>query len=33
VVRLPLQWPPKEGATQSVKGSHELGAVAVTVKP
>lgn len=33
VVRVPLQWPPKGGATQTAKGAAELGAVAVTVKP
>jgi hypothetical protein len=33
VVRIPLQWPPKEGAALNAKGEHELGAVAVNVKP
>lgn len=33
VLRIPLQWPPEKGATASAKGEHELGAVAVTVKP
>lgn len=33
VLRIPLQWPPEKGATLSAKGEHELGAVAVNVKP
>jgi hypothetical protein len=33
VLRVPLQWPPKEGATNTAKGASELGAIAVTVKP
>jgi hypothetical protein len=33
VLRIPLQWPPKEGTSLDAKGEHELGAVAVNVKP
>lgn len=33
VVRIPLQWPPEKGATAAAKGEHELGSVAVNVKP
>ena len=33
VVRAPFQWPPKARATSSAKGTSELGAVSVTVKP
>lgn len=33
VLRVPLQWPPEKGTTASAKGEHELGSVAVTVKP
>jgi hypothetical protein len=33
VVRAPFAWPPKGGATSAAKGSAELGAVSVTVKP
>jgi hypothetical protein len=33
VLRIPLQWPPKEGTSFTAKGEHELGAVAVNVKP
>ena len=33
VLRIPMQWPPKEGASLSAKGASELGAVAVKVKP
>ena len=33
VVRAPFQWPPKARATSSTKGTSELGAVSVTVKP
>jgi len=33
VVRVPFTWPPKGAATASGKGSSELGAVSVTVKP
>lgn len=33
VLRIPLQWPPKEGTALSATGEHELGSVAVNVKP
>ena len=33
VVRAPFQWPPKARTTSSTKGTSELGAVSVTVKP
>lgn len=33
VLRIPLQWPPKEGTSLNAKGEHELGSVAVNVKP
>ena len=33
VVRAPFQWPPKARTTSSAKGTSELGAVSVTVKP
>ena len=33
VLRLPLQWPPKEGTSLNAKGEHELGTVTVDVKP
>ena len=33
VIRIPVQWPLKAGATLSAKGEHELGAVSVNVKP
>lgn len=33
VLRIPMQWPPKEGAALTAKGEHELGAIAVNVKP
>lgn len=33
VLRIPLQWPPKEGTSLNAKGEHELGTVAVNVKP
>jgi hypothetical protein len=33
VLRIPVQWPPKEGMALSAKGEHELGAVIVKVKP
>lgn len=33
VLRIPLQWPLKDGASLSAKGEHELGAVAINVKP
>lgn len=33
LLRLPLQWPPKQAETKSVKGQHELGAVSLAVKP
>lgn len=33
VVRIPLQWPPEKGMTLEAKGTHELGAVSLNVKP
>ena len=33
VLRAPFQWPPKAPATSSAKGTSELGAMSVTVKP
>jgi len=33
VLRAPFQWPPKASATSSAKGTSELGAMSVTVKP
>lgn len=33
VVRVPFAWPPKGAASASAKGSSELGAVSVAVKP
>lgn len=33
VVKIPLHWPPEKGAALNAKGEHELGTVAVTVKP
>jgi hypothetical protein len=33
VLRAPFQWPPKARAVSSAKGSSELGAMSVTVKP
>lgn len=33
VLRAPFQWPPKARTTSSAKGSSELGAMSVTVKP
>lgn len=33
VLRAPFQWPPKAAATSSAKGTSELGALTVTVKP
>lgn len=33
VVRVPFQWPPKAAANASAKGSTELGAVALAIKP
>ncbi len=33
LVKVPFQWPPKAPATHQAKGSHELGAVNVMVKP
>lgn len=33
VVRVPFAWPPKSAQTTQAKGDHELGAVAVEVKP
>ena len=33
VLRAPFQWPPKARTTSSTKGTSELGAVSVTVKP
>lgn len=33
LVRIPFQWPPKAPETLTAKGEHELGAVALAVKP
>jgi hypothetical protein len=33
VLRAPFQWPPKAPVTSSAKGTSELGAMSVTVKP
>jgi hypothetical protein len=33
ILRIPLQWPPKTPETLKIKGEHELGAVAVDLKP
>jgi hypothetical protein len=33
VLRIPMQWPPKQGTALAAKGEHELGAVSVNVKP
>lgn len=33
LARMPLQWPPTATQTASAKGEHELGAVALEVKP
>lgn len=33
LLRIPLQWPPKEAARLSAKGEHELGAISVDLKP
>lgn len=33
VLRAPFQWPPKAPATSSARGTSELGAMSVTVKP
>ncbi len=33
LVRVPLQWPPKSALTTQAKGTSELGAVSVSVKP
>jgi len=33
LVKVPFQWPPKAAAKSEAKGSHELGAVSLTVKP
>lgn len=33
MVKLPLQWPPAGAATESAKGSSELGAVSLAAKP
>ena len=33
ILRLPFQWPPKAPAAQAAQGSHELGAVRLSLKP
>ena len=33
LLRIPLQWPPKDAANLKTKGEHELGAVSVELKP
>ncbi|NYE23235.1 DUF2271 domain-containing protein [Pigmentiphaga litoralis] len=33
LLRLPFQWPPKSAETLAVKGEHELGAIALDLKP
>lgn len=33
LLRLPFQWPPKAAQTLAVKGEHELGAIALDLKP
>lgn len=33
LLRIPLQWPPKEAVTLSAKGEHELGTISVNLKP
>ena len=33
ILRIPVQWPPKASETLKIKGEHELGAVAVDLKP
>lgn len=33
LVRVPFQWPPKAASNADAKGSHELGAVGVQLKP
>jgi hypothetical protein len=33
LLRIPMQWPPKEAVNLTAKGEHELGAISVTLKP
>jgi hypothetical protein len=33
LVKIPIQWPPKGGEVLKIQGQHELGAVAVELKP
>lgn len=33
LLRVPVQWPPKETVNLTAKGEHELGAISVTLKP
>lgn len=33
ILRIPFQWPPKAPVTQAAQGSHELGAVRLSLKP
>ncbi len=33
LLRIPFQWPPKKDESHAVKGEHELGAIALTLKP
>ncbi|OZI71167.1 DUF2271 domain-containing protein [Bordetella genomosp. 12] len=33
LLRLPFAWPPKAAASQTVKGEHELGEIALQLKP
>jgi hypothetical protein len=33
ILRIPFQWPPKAGDNLKTKGEHELGQVALEIKP
>jgi hypothetical protein len=33
LLRIPLQWPPKEAVSLTAKGEHELGTISVNLKP